>query len=628
MTQLIFLSTVSDIDVIPSEILLSEKSKVYSLDFEVHQKLNSKNVKHEIGDNLLNQNERLQIFDKATELRYWYSNLANSELEVDDVNILKLFDSHEFHSFLIPNIINLVLIKKIIELENPSIVISSTSISKLIQSVLIDHNIKTQFFDNNVEEELFWDTISVKYNLGKFPITLNLSQKNYQRIKNFLESILGKFYGFWYDFSKSKKKCLVFLEFNPEYFHKLFSELSTYDEDVVLINLRRSPIWGKKSLDILKHHNCKVLKFDDVLSQDEKNAIPSLNNELSQKLDRLWENSEFFNEIFQIDGCSFWNAIKEGLVDIYNKKTFHYLLMLKSVKKILKNIDARCIVSLNEVGETEKTFLEVNNKKIPSIVLEHGFLERIEKTKRFDIIGDYVKFKDRIAVWGHEKKSWLINEHQINPDRIIVTGSPRHDVYFNSRLPSSNPEMKTLLLAPNPISAISGLSSTELKTRFNTVLKEIFTIVKQFPNVQIIVKLHPIRLKHNEEIKSLIQHLDSSVPILLWTPVIETINQVDAVLVISPEIYGTSTMLLESMILGKPTMNIYFDSEIPKYGHVKDNAILTITNNQNIELNLKKILFDNQFRDELRQNADNFVNKFISNHGTASKTFASFLQSI
>ena len=66
-------------------------------------------------------------------------------------------------------------------------------------------------------------------------------------------------------------------------------------------------------------------------------------------------------------------------------------------------------MSLNEVGETEKSFLEYNNKNIPSILLEHGFIERIEKTKRFDVLSNYVNFKDKIAVWGDVKKEFLIN---------------------------------------------------------------------------------------------------------------------------------------------------------------------------------------------------------------------------
>ena len=46
-------------------------------------------------------------------------------------------------------------------------------------------------------------------------------------------------------------------------------------------------------------------------------------------------------------------------------------------------------------------------------------------------------------------------------------------------------------------------------------------------------------------------------------------------MVISPE-PGTTTLLLESMILGKPTMNIYFENEVPQFNHVKHNAVFSL----------------------------------------------------
>lgn len=626
-STLIFISDITDLDIIPKDLLYSNDVKLFSFDFQVHHEFESRKIKHEIADNLLTQEERLKIFDKATEFRNWYSNLPSNDCTVDGINILKLFDSHEFHSFLIPYLINLVLIKRIIENEHPKKIITTTLISKLVESVIKKNNVETIFFQNTLKNKLFWDKITIKYNLGKIPLTFNLSHKTYLKIKNFLEFSFNKIYHFSFDMKQQNKKSILFLEFNPEPFSKLLEEMKNFDGNVILVNQRRTPIWSKKSINAIKNSKCKILKLENLLSDSEKQEIQFLEEKLSKKLKILWENSEFFNDFFKIEDCSFWDAIKGLMIQTYSERLLRYILLIKNIKKVFETLDIRCIVSLNEVGETEKAFLEINNNKIPSIVLEHGFLERIPKTKRFDVIGDYVNFKDRIAVWGNIKKDWLTTEHNIDSSRIIVTGSPRHDIYFNSKIKKSNSKTKTLLLAPNPLSVISGLSSTELKLRFIKVIKEVFTVVNKLDNVRLIVKLHPISLQHNEEIKSLIKELDSSIPIFLWTSVIDAINKSDAVLVISPEIYGTSTMLLESMILGKPTMNVYFDSQIPEYGHVKDKSILTITDNCDLESNLKKILLDEEFQKNLCNNADIFVKKFMSNPGTASKEFTSTLQS-
>jgi hypothetical protein len=544
----------------------------------------------------------------------------------EGINILKLADSHEFHSFLMPRILNFILIKRIIELENPTKIYATNQLSKIIEILIKEKNIQTEFFNEDIKEELFWDKVSISYKIWKILINITLSQKTYQKIKNFLELIFGKIYNYWFDKKESKKKGIIFLEFNPEHFSNLLEEIKNYDGNIILVNQRRTPIWSKKSRNALKKSKCKILKLNSILEDTEKKDISLLVEQYSKKIENLWSNKEFFEDLFKIENYSFWEIINTMMIQTYEKRLSRYIEMIKSVKKVFKIIDVRCIVSLNEVGETEKVFLEVNNGNTPSIVLEHGFLERISKTKRFDIIGDYVNFKDRIAVWGNSKREWLLSEYNIKENKILVTGSPRHDTYFKSRGQNEERKNKTILLAPNPISEISGLSSTELKLRVANVIKQIITTIDKKDNVKLIVKIHHARLKHNEEIKDLIKKLNPSIPILLWDSVIDTINSVDAVVVISPEIYGTSTMLLESMILNKPTMNIYFDKEIPKYEHVKQNAILTIIDSDNIELNLDKILFDKKVISDLGINANNFLAKFMSNQGNASHQFALKLQ--
>jgi len=625
----VLVNNISDLNTIPRNFLkYNNNAKIFSFGINVHNELESRDIKHEIADNFLNENERLEIFDKVTEFRYWHEQLSSSDYNLDGINILKIPDSHEFHSFLMPYLIDFLLVKRIIDNENPIEIISTTSLSKSINAIIKGKKIKTIFFDSEIISKLFWEKVTVKFNIGKIPLSITLSDKRYLQIKNFLETVYGNFYNFWFDTNKSKKKSIVFLEFNPEPFSKLLKEMNNFDGNVILVNQRRTPIWSKKSRDAIKNSKCKILKLENILDKKERQEIPLLVDKYSKKLEILWENSDFLRNLFKIEDCSFWDVIRDTLIQTYSKRLSRYISLIKSVKKFLDTTNIQCIVSLNEIGETEKTFLEVNKNKIRSIVLEHGFLERIPKTKRFDIIGDYVRFKDLIAVWGENKRKWLIEEHNIDPNRILVTGSPRHDTFFNSRIKKQKTNIKTLLLAPNPLSEISGLSSTEIKLRFNAVIKQVFSIIENIDNVKLIVKLHPADLKHNDEIKSLIKKLDPSVPILLWTSVIDTLNNVDATLVISPEIYGTSTMLLESMILGKPTMNVFFDEQVPQFGHVKAKAVLTITDSCDLESNLRKILFDEKFQTDLCNNADNFINTFMSNTGTASQKFTSILRTL
>jgi hypothetical protein len=626
-SNIILIENISDFDVIPKNNIENKNLKKFSFNLDVHEFLESKKIEHEIADNILDENERLQIFDKMIEFRDWHSKIKSDDYEIEGINLLKILDSQEFGSFLIPKLINLITIKRIIQKENPKKIITTTSLSKVVKAIIKNHDIEIKLFENESKELLFWDTITIKFNMGKIPIKLNISKNTYLKIKTLFEKILGFAFNFWYNPKNSKKKSLVFLEFNPELFSNIFKSLKNYDGDIILVNQRRSAVWGRASLNVIRKSKCKILKIDNIKNDNEREKITLLANEFSKKIDKLFNNSSFFENFFIINDISFWELIKETLQQKYSQRLFSYISMIFNVKNFFDNSDVKCIVHLNQVGETEKSFLEFKNN-IPSILLEHGFVERIEKTKRLDNLANYTSFNDKIAVWGESKKNYLINEYGIDDKKIIVTGSPKHDNYFLSRLKKKNNKEITLLIAPNPISDICGFSSTDIKLRFKKILINILSVIKEFDNVKIIVKLHPIQLKHNHEIQLIIKELDNTIPVYLWTSVINTINQADAVIVISPDIPGTTTMLLESMILGKPTMNVFFDKQIPEFNHVKENAVFTVLDDDDFRNNLKKFLFNKKFQDDLIDNADNFVMGSISNSTNASEKFASILKSI
>ena len=625
MTSVILLiKDVFEFNVIPDKILNDKNIKKFTFDFNVHEILKNKKIEHEIADNLLTEEDRLKIFNQMLEFRKWYSTVTSKDLEFENVNILKLFDTHEFSSYLMPNLINFILIKKIIEKEKPEKIISTSIFKKFINLFSKNSPIQTEYFINKLDQKLLWDKITIKYDVGKFSISFNLSKKLYLKFKKIVELTLGFFYNFW-SFNDLSKKSIIFLEFNPAIHSTLLNKLKNYHGNILLINRRRSAVWNKKSIDIVRHSDSKIVNFDRILDKNEKLKLPLLVTDYSKKLEVFWENSDFFNNLFQINDYSFWDIIREDLKRKYDEKLSDFIFSILSVKKLLAKNDVKCIVSLNDVGETEKAFLEFNNEKIPSILLEHGFIERVKETKQFDYL-DFIYFKGKLAVMGETRKKWLCEEFNIDPNRIISLGSPRHDDYFNCKLKNNNKNKITILLAPNPIGDISGLSSTDLKLRVNNVILKILSTVKQLDNFQIIVKLHSSQLKHNEEMNSFIKNYDNTIPIYLSKSVIDTINDADLVIVMSPETYGTSTMILESMILGKPTINIVFNQKPFQFEHVKSKAVFIISEHDELEEKIRKILLDKNIQNEIIKNADKFVNKFLSNPGIASEKILDLLR--
>ena len=151
-------------------------------------------------------------------------------------------------------------------------------------------------------------------------------------------------------------------------------------------------------------------------------------------------------------------------------------------------------------------------------------------------------------------------------------------------------------------------------------------ILEGHSNIKTIFKIHPSQSKHNEEIIQTIKQNTKNPIIYLLNPVSKLIQSSDLVITITPEGWAPSTIILESMILDKPTMNIILDDKFFDFEYIKQNAVVTISDKSDLEKELLKILNDDEFRNELSNNSKKFTRKFLNNYGCASKKLAELLK--
>ena len=116
------------------------------------------------------------------------------------------------------------------------------------------------------------------------------------------------------------------------------------------------------------------------------------------------EEQSLLSKIFTIENCSIWNIIKDILLQTYQLRLEDYVKLVLFSKKLSTSINLSCIISLNNIGETEKAILN-QNEKIPSILLEHGFANYVPELSQFDISSMYPTFQDKIALWGNTQKN-------------------------------------------------------------------------------------------------------------------------------------------------------------------------------------------------------------------------------
>jgi len=272
------------------------------------------------------------------------------------------------------------------------------------------------------------------------------------------------------------------------------------------------------------------------------------------------------------------------------------------------------------MGETEKTILNLNKNKINSILLEHGASDYLPEISRHDVTSGYRNFSDKIAVWSKYQKDYLINVRKIPEQRIFVTGSPRHDSFFDE-IYQEKTSNKNILITIPAIPEMNFLSDTNSYIRLENLLKKLFSVIKNLKNVNLVVKLHPVQDANNAYIKKLIQKLDPNILIIQTGSIKKIISSCSLMINIHVELMP-STVLLEGLILKKAIINVVMTDEILKFQYVKDDAVLSLSDKSDLTTPINELLYNEETSQKLIQNGQLHVKNFLANPGNASKSLA------
>ena len=610
-----------------SQLELS-KSTVFSFNVHTHKLLEEKGIQHEIGETYLSEEDHYKVFDKIVSYWEWFKhNPAFQELELENVNLLSVLDTAELHQVIIRELYIFLTMKRIIEKTKPEKIITSDHFSSVLKPLVAKNNIKieTQLRSNH-EFLVPWNQFLMRFNIGKIPISISISRVTYDKIRNFLESVIGKTFGLWLNI-KDRKKMILFIEFDPSQYSELIHNLGKNGDKPLFVNRRRPAIWNFKSTGILRKNRCKITSPLQFLTHKEKKQAETLSLNFSQKLEKIWSaEAEFLSSFFSIENFTFWPSISEVLLKIYKNRMLEYILLVKFSKKLFEKIDFRSVVSLNAMGETEKTILNTNTNKISTVLLEHGASDYLPEISRYDVTSGYRNFDDKIAVWNEYQKKYLMESRKIPGKRIFVVGSPRHDSFFNKEILENKYSQKTVLIVLPAIAEMNFLSDTQTYIRLEKLLKKIFAVVRNMHDVNLIVKLHPVQDSNNEYIKKLIQKLEPKIPIYQIDSIKKIIGLCDVMINIYVELMP-STVLLEGLILKKPIINITMLDKFLEFQYIKDNAVLTISDQSDLLKPINDLLYDKELSKKLIHNGQNHVGKFLANPGNASKSLADVLNS-
>ena len=625
MTDIIFVEDNFDIEKINLNQIDLEQSKIFTLNFNAHIILKEKNIQHDIAESYISKNDRMKIFDASVKFRDWHKQHPNlDKLLFKGINIIEVFDLNELQQLFLERLFKLLIIKRILEKYKPEKILASESLKHIIESVSFISKSIIEIFPKPTANSSYFDKYQVDYKIGSLPISFQIKRTRLTKIKKWYEKIVA-IQNFWYDENKVTNGVL-FLEFDPTRYEELFNQLKKLNVNIILLNTRKSAVWNSKSISIVKKYNCKLINEYQILA-DKKAEISKNLSHFESEFNKFWSDIDFLEKTFVFEQCVFWNVMKDPLIQVYKNRLEEFIKLILLSDKILQNSNFRCIVSLYTTGQTENAILKMNNNKISNILLGHGYANFVDDVSRFDIFHMYDRFKDKIAVWGEIEKQYIKNSRKVDEKRILQVGSPRHDIFFNIKKETKKHNKKQVLILPSPIVNYSGFTDTETFLRYEKLIKKIIQILHKF-ETDIVVKLHPTQDPSNQFIKEVFKQNDKTIPIFHTTPILEQLKTADAVIHIEPHGIGLSTAILESLIMNIPTMNIVIKNEIFQFDCIREKAILSHLDSDDVEKPIFELLFNENVKNDLIKNTKSHLSNYLANPGIASKKFAEFLNSL
>ena len=118
------------------------------------------------------------------------------------------------------------------------------------------------------------------------------------------------------------------------------------------------------------------------------------------------------------------------------------------------------------------------------------------------------------------------------------------------------------------IQDIEGENSIKYE-QYKITIEKILNVIKK-NNLKLIVKLHPQKNDHNEQIIKMIKSIDTEIQIFQTGSISDLLGKCNLMINLSPDNYDASTTILEAMIMKRPIIDISLVKERYDFEFLKD----------------------------------------------------------
>ena len=609
--KIIFLDSTSSIDEVKKILINWEEARIITFDYISHKNLLKNKINHDISDDFLNEEECKLIQNESFNLAKWYDGKLKSSLQYESINLGRTFYV-EFHHYLLQYLKKILEIKRITEeLTNADFIVSS----KLF-NITKNFHVSASQIDTKIKKDRDFLDDSIKFRITN-TIKFDLSRKSYQKLKKSSEKIFSSVTP---NGLKNKEKSVLFVEFDPIRYEKLFETSKNHSLNFILFNRRRPSIWNLKSYQIIKNSKCIIANTDEIVDKEIDRIIQNDQEKIMKDIEILWNNERFFESFFIFCGISFWKIIKTDFMKICSSRMKEAIREINITKMVLKKFKISSVVCWSENGFNEQIVIGLSQRMKKKIfLLQHGlYVDSVDSVSQNEFSGVLPRNSDNFLVWGDVMAQYTKNIG-VPESAIEVIGSPSYDSIFDKKDEDSH--KKYILIATTSTSNKIGDFLVKNRESFENIILSICKTLKKFEK-EIIIKIHPF--EEEEYVTQLVKTFDSNIQVIKKGDIIPLIKSCEALIAID-----LSTTILEAQILNKPVISnntgkIPFNDESTIF---KSNSCDRVKI-EDFEETMGKILHDKDYDLSLVRRGTSFLNSYVSNHGRASSELLSFLEKL
>ena len=592
-------------------------SKIISFDAQSHELLNINKTPHDFVENYLHY-DSAKIDKLCLSLsKTWYEDNVTQDFVYDDINLGSMM-GFQIHLFLLQHLKKIIGIKNIISTEKPKSIKSSNYLNEIclfFDSENLIKKSKLESLQRNLQKE---DKVYLPINFGNKSINLSFSRSTALTVAKLAESMFNNLLKIKFDSSKYQDSNFLFLDISPKPYDVLLETIST-KSNKILLNDQGVTSWNLKNSLILKNSNSKISSIYKFNTEETLRKITLSQSKIGKYLDNLLHQIDF--NIFSYDGINFWNLIKSDFIKLCKKNFFDAIYDIESSYCFFSNMNIKSIVLLYALNVYEQSILHVAKKfGIPCIRLQHGLDPFTSYWAKYLELA-YPSHQDYLyhGLWSKFDKQFLTDYGVIAPDKSVLIGNPRYDKLLQLKQSSNN---GTLLLASSFIYTGFDLSGYDVLESENhkKIFEESCRILNNIKDKKLIIKLHPGVIP-TYDIQKIVNEINSTIPIFKTQYIFDLLENCEILISM-----GFSTILLEAMMLGKPTITImtnpnWFKDDIL----IKNRITIPVYGSQELKSTIDSILNDKVFKENIIQNGYNFVNSYLENPGNASLALSRFL---